>query len=116
MRASWLKPVADPPHRLEVTGPGGLWLKLRAQSAHVHGDGRSVGVERVLPDRVLQLVAREDLARMARKEQQQEKIAKRLERKRRGPNDPSDEEEEPNPLDEFDRSVSPDMVEARSSE
>ncbi len=51
----------------------------------------------------------------ARKEQQLEKIAKRLERKKRGPGDGTEEEDEPNPLDEFDKSMLP-MMEARTSE
>jgi hypothetical protein len=51
----------------------------------------------------------------ARKEQQQEKIAKRLERKRLGPLD-QDEEEEPNPLDQIDKSMLPDLIQAGNSE
>lgn len=52
----------------------------------------------------------------ARKEQQLEKIAKRLERKRKGPTDSTEEEDETNPLDQFDKSITSDLVQAGSSE
>jgi hypothetical protein len=51
----------------------------------------------------------------ARKEQQQEKIAKRLERKRLGPSDGT-EEDEPNPLDQIDKTMLPDLIQAHNSE
>jgi hypothetical protein len=45
-----------------------------------------------------------------RKEKQQEKFAKRLERKRLGPAGEIIEDDEPNPLDAFDRTDLPDQV------
>ena len=67
---SWREPVSDPPHGLEVLRPGGVGLDLGPQPPDMHGDRRGVGVERVLPHRVHQLVARERLPGMASQEQQ----------------------------------------------
>jgi hypothetical protein len=54
---SRLKPVADPPHGLDVARLGGVVLDFRAKPADVDGDGRCVCVEGVLPDRMHQLIA-----------------------------------------------------------
>ena len=63
------------PSRSSAASPGRL--ELGAQPADVDGDRRGVGVERVPPHVVHQLVARERAARVAGEEQQQVELALR---------------------------------------
>ena len=61
------QPVAAAPDRLEVAGPRGVVLDLRAQPAHVDGDGARVERRGVAPDVVHQLVAGEDAVGVGRR-------------------------------------------------
>ena len=56
------QPVADAPDRLDEARLGGVVAELGAQAADVDGDGAGVVEEGEVPDRLHQLVAREDLA------------------------------------------------------
>src|SRR5205807_105387 len=70
-------PVADPPHRLQVAGSGGVVLDLLAQPANVHRHGARVEGCLVSPHAVHELIAGEDLAGVAPHEPEQVELPRR---------------------------------------
>src|SRR4051794_18803229 len=73
----WPQPVADAPDGLDVARLLGLALDLRTQAADVNRDRRRVAVEREAPHLLHELIAREDLAGVAREEEQEIELALR---------------------------------------